>query len=106
MIIEHVYLSIKPNQSTAFEIAFKQAKDVIYPMAGLNAVQLIKKVDDPQRYILMIFWDSIEHHQQGFRQSQAYQVWKSLLHPFYDPMPDVEYYQPCMLLKKTEPINA
>ncbi|MFI7965362.1 antibiotic biosynthesis monooxygenase, partial [Acinetobacter baumannii] len=30
----------------------------------------------------------------------AYQEWKTLLHPFYDPMPTVEYYQPCTLLKK------
>ena len=104
MIIEHVYLSIRPNQSSAFEDAFKQAKEVIYPMEGLKAVQLIKKVDDSQHYILLIFWDSIEHHQQDFRQSPAYQVWKSLLHPFYDPMPEVEYYEPCMMLKKKNPL--
>ncbi|NHB56804.1 antibiotic biosynthesis monooxygenase family protein [Acinetobacter shaoyimingii] len=100
MIIEHVYLNIKPEQSAAFETAFKHAKEVIYPMEGLNAVQLIKKVDDPHRYILMIFWDSIEDHQIGFRQSKAYPVWKSLLHHFYDPMPEVEYFEPCMLLAK------
>lgn len=51
----------------------------------------------------MIFWDSIEHHTEGFRKSAAYQEWKTLLHPFYDPMPTVEYYQPNMLLKKKEP---
>ena len=106
MIIEHVHLSIKPNQSSAFEAAFKQAKEIIYPMEGLNAVQLIQHVEDPDRYILMIFWDSIEHHQQGFRQSEAYQVWKSLLHPFYEPMPQIEYYKPCMMLKKKEPTSS
>jgi heme-degrading monooxygenase HmoA len=72
-------------------------------MAGLNAVQLIKNVQDDHRYILMIFWDHIEDHTEGFRKSAAYQEWKALLHPFYDPMPIVEYYQPQMLLKKNEP---
>ena len=43
---------------------------------------------------LMIFWDEIENHTEGFRKSEAYQEWKTLLHPFYDPMPTVEYYQP------------
>jgi hypothetical protein len=45
----------------------------------------------------------IEDHTEGFRKSEAYQEWKALLHPFYDPMPMVEYYQPQMLLKKNEP---
>ncbi|GAA5630563.1 hypothetical protein Acal02_01169 [Acinetobacter calcoaceticus] len=105
MIIEHVYLNIKAEQSDAFEAAFHQAKSIIYPMDGLNAVQLIKHTAGDGRYILMIFWGSIEHHTEGFRKSAAYQEWKALLHPFYDPMPMVEYYQPCMLLKKKEPQN-
>jgi len=105
MIIEHVYLNIKAEQSNVFEAAFHQAKSIIYPMDGLNAVQLIKHTAGDGRYILMIFWDSIEHHTEGFRKSAAYQEWKALLHPFYDPMPTVESYQPCMLLKKKEPQN-
>jgi heme-degrading monooxygenase HmoA len=71
MIIEHVHLTIKPNQSQAFEAAFQKAKAIIYPMAGLNAVQLIKNVQDDHRYILMIFWDHIEDHTEGFRKSAA-----------------------------------
>lgn len=102
MIIEHVHLNIKPDQSEAFEQAFQQAKEIIYPMQGLNAVQLIKHMEQQDRYILMIFWDQLENHTEGFRKSSAYQEWKALLHPFYEPMPTVEYYQPCMLMKKKE----
>ena len=102
MIIEHVHLRIKPEQSQAFEAAFKQAKQCIYPMSGLNAVQLIKNIQDEHRYILLVFWDKLEDHTEGFRKSAEYQQWKALLHPFYDPMPTVEYYQPCMFLKKKE----
>jgi len=60
MIIEHVHLNIKPDQT---------AKEIIYPMEGLNAVQLIKHVEDHHRYILMVFWDRIENHTEGFRKS-------------------------------------
>ncbi len=51
----------------------------------------------------MVFWDRIENHTEGFRKSPEYQQWKTLLHPFYDPMPVVEYYQPHILLKKKAP---
>ena len=100
MIIEHVHLSIKSGQSEAFLEAFEQAKHIVYPMEGFNAVQLIRQATDLHHYILMISWDDIENHTEGFRKSDAYQEWKALLHPFYDPMPTVEYYQPCISLKK------
>lgn len=103
MIIEHVHLNIKADQHQAFKQAFESAKMIIYPMQGLNAVQLIQHNDDPHRYILMVFWDKIEDHTEGFRLSDAYQHWKELLHPFYASMPVVEYYQPCILLKKNNP---
>ena len=103
MIIEHVHLNIKPDQSEAFESAFQTAKEMIYPMEGLNAVQLIKHVEDHHRYILMVFWDRIENHTEGFRKSPEYQQWKVLLHPFYEQIPTVEYYQPQMLLKTKTP---
>ncbi len=32
-----------------------------------------KNVQDDHRYILMIFWDHIEDHTEGFRKSAAYQ---------------------------------
>ena len=73
MIIEHVHLNIKPDQCEAFELAFQQAKEIIYPMEGLNAVQLIKHVEDQHRYILMVFWDRVENHTEGVRESREYQ---------------------------------
>ena len=42
MIIEHVYLTIKPEQSQSFQQAFSQAKQVIAPMQGLNEVEVIR----------------------------------------------------------------
>lgn len=100
MIIEHVHLQIKPEQSQAFEQAFQKATAFISASKGFNEVQLIKNIADEHRYILLVFWDRLEDHTEGFRQSEEYQQWKALLHPFYDPMPQVEYYQPHLLVKK------
>lgn len=100
MIIEHVHLTIKPQQSQAFEQAFEKATAFIAVAKGFNEVQLIKNTENEQSYILLVFWDCLEDHTEGFRQSEAYQQWKTLLHPFYDPMPQVEYYQPCITAKK------
>ena len=100
MIIEHVHLRIKPQQSEAFELAFQQAQQIIAPMPGLSTVQLLQKMDNLHAYILLIAWDKLEDHTEGFRQSEAYLQWKALLHHFYDPFPQVEYYQPCISFKE------
>ena len=100
MIIEHVHLQIKPEQSQAFEQAFQKATAFISVSNGFNEVQLLKNIQDEHRYILMVVWNALEDHTEGFRKSAEYQQWKALLHPFYVPMPTVEYYQPCISLKK------
>lgn len=99
MFIEHVYLQIKPDQSTAFEQAMQQAKGLVAGISGFHELQLLKHATQADRYILMIVWERIEDHQHGFRQSAAYLEWKALLHHFYTPMPSVEYYQTRILLK-------
>lgn len=43
-------------------------------------------------YLLLVEWDSIEAHIDGFRTSNKYQDWKRLLHRFYAPFPTVEHF--------------
>ena len=48
----------------------------------------------PGRYLLLVEWDTLEDHTQGFRGSDDYDRWRRLLHHFYDPFPVVEHYAP------------
>ena len=50
-------------------------------------------VESSDRYILLVNWERLEDHTVGFRESSEYQEWKSLLHSFYDPFPEVEHYR-------------
>ena len=43
--------------------------------------------------ILLVQWETLEAHTEGFRKSEKYCRWKELLHHFYDPFPIVEHYQ-------------
>ena len=38
-------------------------------------------------------WQALEDHVVGFRKSEPYQQWRSLLHHFYDIFPTVLHYQ-------------
>ena len=48
----------------------------------------------PDRYLLLVWWDALESHTEGFRKSPEYARWRELLHPFYDPFPVVEHTFP------------
>jgi heme-degrading monooxygenase HmoA len=50
-------------------------------------------VEVEHQYILLVEWVSIEAHEVGFRQSAQYLQWKSLLHDYYDPFPQVLHYE-------------
>lgn len=92
MILEVAILNIKLGLSDQFEQSFKKASAIISSMDGYIEHQLQKCIESPDQYILLVRWESIEHHEIGFRQSDQYQEWKSLLHHYYDPFPVVEHY--------------
>ena len=92
MVLEVAVLHIVPGQAQDFELAFREAQQIIAAMPGYESHELKKCVEKTDQYLLLVKWDSIESHEQGFRASPDYQRWKQLLHHFYDPFPEVLYY--------------
>ena len=93
MILEVAVLKIKPGLAEEFEAAFKQASVIIASMPGYINHDLQKCIEVDNQYLLLVQWQTLENHTIGFRQSDEYQIWKELLHHFYDPFPIVEHYQ-------------
>ncbi|MEL7291444.1 MAG: antibiotic biosynthesis monooxygenase [Pseudomonadota bacterium] len=93
MILEVAILEVKPQLEAQFEANFAKAQNIIASMPGYVSHQLQRCIETPNRYILLVNWQTLEDHQLGFRQSPQYQEWKALLHHFYDPFPTVEHYQ-------------
>jgi heme-degrading monooxygenase HmoA len=93
VILEVAVLNVRPGSEDAFEAAFRQASSIIASMPGFVSLRLERCVEVPNRYILLVDWQSLEAHTIGFRGSAQYQEWKRLLHHFYDPFPTVEHYE-------------
>ncbi|MGO9558857.1 MAG: antibiotic biosynthesis monooxygenase family protein [Acidimicrobiales bacterium] len=93
MVLEHAVLEVKPAETEAFATAFATAIPIIAASPGCRAVRLEHCVEQANRYLLLVEWDSLEAHTQGFRGSPEYEEWRALLHHFYDPMPTVEHYE-------------
>jgi heme-degrading monooxygenase HmoA len=92
MITEHAILSIKSGEEAEFETAFAEARPIIESMKGFRSLTLLRGIESPSHYLLLVDWDSVEDHVIGFRESPRYEDWRRLLHHFYDPFPDVEHF--------------
>jgi len=93
-VLEVAVLDVRAGHCAAFESAFDDAQELIASMPGYQRHELRRCVERAERYLLLVWWDSLEAHTEGFRGSPQYQEWKRLLHPFYDPFPVVEHYAP------------
>ena len=92
MITEIALLRIGENESEKFEKAFSEAQAIISSMKGYLQHELQKCLEQEDKYLLIVRWETLKDHTEGFRKSEAYLEWKNLLHHFYDPFPEVEHY--------------
>jgi heme-degrading monooxygenase HmoA len=93
MVLEVAILNIKDGETSSFEKSFTEAEKIISSMPGYINHELKKCVEKDHKYILLVNWDSIEDHEIGFRKSEEYKEWKTLLHHYYEPFPTVEHYE-------------
>jgi heme-degrading monooxygenase HmoA len=92
MILELAILNVIPEKTTEFEASFEIAREIISTMKGWLGHELQQCIEVPNRYVLLVKWDKLEDHTEGFRKSPGYTEWRKLLHHFYDPFPLVEHY--------------
>ena len=93
MILEIADIRIKPGTQTQFETAIEQGvKNVISKAKGFKGYKINKVVESPERYVLMIFWQTLENHTVDFRESPAFQEWRALVGPYFAVPPAVEHF--------------
>ncbi|MBO9578761.1 MAG: antibiotic biosynthesis monooxygenase [Microbacteriaceae bacterium] len=93
MVLEHALLPVVPGREADFEAALAEALPILRSMPGCRRATVSRCVEEPSRYLLLVEWQRIEDHDPGFRGSMAYQRWRELLHPFYDPFPVVQHFE-------------
>ena len=94
MILELADIRIAPGQNAAFEEAIERGlRTVISHAKGFAGFKVNRGIESPERYILQIFWDTLEDHTVGFRQSEAFAQWRAIVGPFFAGPPVVEHFE-------------
>ena len=103
VILEHAELSVTPGRQAEFEAAFRSAAPIISGSPGFRRLLLSRGLERENVYLLLVEWNGLEDHTEGFRGSPGYQEWRRLLHAFYDPFPVVEHFRPLFIVGPTPP---
>jgi heme-degrading monooxygenase HmoA len=93
MILEHADLRIQPGQQAAFEEAIARGISTVISRAkGFQGAKVNRGIENPERYVLQIFWDTLEDHTVGFRESPLFLEWRGIVGPFFAAPPVVEHF--------------
>ena len=93
MILEIADIRIQPGQQAAFDEAIiRAAHTVISRAEGIRGWKVNKCIETPERYVLQVFWDTLEAHTVGFRASPLFAEWRGIIGPFFAQPPMVEHF--------------
>ena len=93
MYLEVADIRIPPGQQAAFEEAIQRGAETVASQAkGFRGYKVNHGVESPERYLLMIYWETLEDHTIGFRQSPLFTQWRAIVGPFFAQPPVVEHF--------------
>jgi heme-degrading monooxygenase HmoA len=94
MILEVADIRIAPGRNADFDAAIRRGvESVIAKAKGFRGYQVHKGVESPERYLLLIRWDTLENHTVDFRESPAFAEWRAIVGPFFAQPPQVDHFE-------------
>jgi heme-degrading monooxygenase HmoA len=97
MIMEIAQIDVKPGMESEFEAGVKKAAPLFQRAKGCKGMELQRSHEKPQRYRLMVKWDTLENHTVDFRGSSDFQEWRKLVGHCFAAPPDVEHTRPAVV---------
>ena len=93
MILELADIRIQPGQQAAFDEAIvRGVTSVIAQAKGFRGWKVEKGIESPERYVLLIFWETLEDHTVHFRGGPLFAQWRAIVGPFFAQPPVVEHF--------------
>ena len=93
MILELADIRIPPGQQAEFDAAIQHGIETVASKAtGFRGFKVSKGIESPERYLLMIYWETLENHTVDFRQGPLFAQWRAIVGPFFAVPPVVEHF--------------
>ena len=94
MILELADIRIAPGKQAEFDAAILRGLTTVVSRAkGFRGYKVNKGIESPERYLLQIFWDTLENHTVDFRGGPLFAEWRAIVGPYFAQPPQVEHYE-------------
>ena len=93
MILELADIRIAPGRQAEFDEAIQRGLTTVIARArGMRGWKVNRGIESPERYVLQIFWDTLEDHTVHFRGGPLFAQWRAIVGPFFVAPPVVEHF--------------
>ena len=94
MILEVADIRIPAGRQAEFGAAIKRGVETVISQAqGFRGYKVNRGVESPERYLLFIYWATLEDHTVAFRQGPLFPQWRAIVGPFFAQPPVVEHFE-------------
>ena len=93
MIVEYIRYKIDRARTGEFDEAYRRGGELLDASPHCLRWEASRSVEDPEKQIVRIEWDSAEGHVQGFRQSDDFKPFLEATGPFYNDIEEMTHYE-------------
>jgi heme-degrading monooxygenase HmoA len=91
MILEIAQIVVRAGMEAEFEAGVARATPLFRRAKGCVSMELVRSIELPNRYRLLVGWKTLENHTVDFRASDDFQTWRGLVSHCFDGAPEVEH---------------
>jgi heme-degrading monooxygenase HmoA len=92
MIMETAVFSIRPGEAELFREAFSRGRQFIETSPGFQRLELRQGIEAPDSFILVVWWETLEHHTEVFKESNRFLQWRAVVGHLFAAPPVVHHY--------------
>jgi heme-degrading monooxygenase HmoA len=92
MILERALFTVRPGDAEEFKAVFADARRYVETSRGCHRLELRQGIESPDTFLLVVWWETLEDHTKGFRESDAFTQWRALIGRLFAAPPMVEHY--------------
>lgn len=113
MIVEYIrykldkHTTSSPEETSGgFESAYRTASRTLDASPHCLGYELTRCVEEQDRYILRIEWDSVEGHLTGFRRAPEFAAFLQAIKPYIGEIEEMQHYMPTAVVKARVPVGG
>lgn len=99
MLVEYIRYKLETHETESheetfgrFEEAYRVAAESLDTSQHCLGYELSRCVEEPDRYILRIEWDSIDGHLMGFRRAPEFEPFLEAVKPYIGDIEEMQHY--------------